>query len=197
MASFRRSGWLRAAFGTPNRGRSRPAGHSPHHDLAVELPSTAIFLLSPCIAGAHARMMGMSRRAPPQSSWCAFPSTTLAPTFRSRRWSARRRAPTPSSTAPPRDVPRAALRALDAISRRWLAKQDSVHLAEIDAIARRSAVPAPTSCRSTTSGAAPAASAPSPDRQERAARARARLAHAGPRTRTSSPRALPAPPARS
>jgi hypothetical protein len=34
-------------------------------------------------------------------------------------------------------VPRAALKALDAVSRRWLAKQDSVHLDEIDAIARR------------------------------------------------------------
>jgi len=34
-------------------------------------------------------------------------------------------------------VPATALRALDAISRRWLAKQDSVHLDEIDAIARR------------------------------------------------------------
>ena len=30
-----------------------------------------------------------------------------------------------------RRVPRAALRALDAVSRRWLAKQDSVHLDEI------------------------------------------------------------------
>ena len=36
-----------------------------------------------------------------------------------------------------RQVPLAALRSLDAISRRWLAKQDSVHLAEIDAIAAR------------------------------------------------------------
>lgn len=36
-----------------------------------------------------------------------------------------------------RGVPRPALRALDAISRRWLAKQDSVHLDEIDAIADR------------------------------------------------------------
>jgi hypothetical protein len=36
-----------------------------------------------------------------------------------------------------RQVPRAALRSLDAISRRWLEKQDSVHLAEIDAIAAR------------------------------------------------------------
>ena len=36
-----------------------------------------------------------------------------------------------------RGVPRAALRALDAVSRRWLAKQDSVHLDEIDAIADR------------------------------------------------------------
>jgi hypothetical protein len=35
-----------------------------------------------------------------------------------------------------RGVPRAALRALDAVSRRWLAKQDSVHLDEIDAIAK-------------------------------------------------------------
>ncbi len=34
-------------------------------------------------------------------------------------------------------VPRTALRALDALSRRWLAKQDSVHLDEIDAIAHR------------------------------------------------------------
>ncbi len=34
-------------------------------------------------------------------------------------------------------VPRTALRALDAVSRRWLAKQDSVHLDEIDAIAAR------------------------------------------------------------
>lgn len=34
-------------------------------------------------------------------------------------------------------VPRAALKALDAVSRRWLAKQDSVHLDEIDAIAER------------------------------------------------------------
>ncbi len=34
-------------------------------------------------------------------------------------------------------VPRAALRVLDAVSRRWLAKQDSVHLEEIDAIADR------------------------------------------------------------
>ncbi len=36
-----------------------------------------------------------------------------------------------------RQVPLAALRSLDAVSRRWLAKQDSVHLAEIDAIAAR------------------------------------------------------------
>lgn len=36
-----------------------------------------------------------------------------------------------------RRVPATALKALDAISRRWLAKQDSVHLDEIDAIARR------------------------------------------------------------
>lgn len=36
-----------------------------------------------------------------------------------------------------RGVPRSALRALDAVSRRWLAKQDSVHLGEIDAIAAR------------------------------------------------------------
>jgi hypothetical protein len=35
------------------------------------------------------------------------------------------------------NVPRAALESLDAISRRWLEKQDSVHLAEIDAIAAR------------------------------------------------------------
>jgi len=34
-------------------------------------------------------------------------------------------------------VPRSGLKALDAISRRWLAKQDSVHLDEIDEIARR------------------------------------------------------------
>ena len=34
-------------------------------------------------------------------------------------------------------VPHAALRALDVISRRWLAKQDSAHLGEIDAVARR------------------------------------------------------------
>ena len=36
-----------------------------------------------------------------------------------------------------RGVPRSALRALDAVSRRWLAKQDSAHLDEIDAIADR------------------------------------------------------------
>jgi hypothetical protein len=36
-----------------------------------------------------------------------------------------------------RNVPLAALRSLDAISRRWLEKQDSAHLAEIDAIAAR------------------------------------------------------------
>ncbi len=36
-----------------------------------------------------------------------------------------------------RHVPLSALRSLDAVSRRWLAKQDSVHLAEIDAIAAR------------------------------------------------------------
>lgn len=36
-----------------------------------------------------------------------------------------------------RGVPLVALKSLDAISRRWLAKQDSVHLAEIDAIALR------------------------------------------------------------
>jgi hypothetical protein len=36
-----------------------------------------------------------------------------------------------------RGVPLRALRALDAVSRRWLAKQDSVHLGEIDAIADR------------------------------------------------------------
>ncbi len=36
-----------------------------------------------------------------------------------------------------RSVPLAALRSLDRVSRAWLAKQDSVHLAEIDAIARR------------------------------------------------------------
>lgn len=35
-----------------------------------------------------------------------------------------------------RRVPASALKALDAVSRRWLAKQDSVHLDEIDAIAR-------------------------------------------------------------
>jgi hypothetical protein len=35
-----------------------------------------------------------------------------------------------------RRVPRAALRTLDAISRRWLAKWDNAHLGEIDAIAR-------------------------------------------------------------
>lgn len=34
-------------------------------------------------------------------------------------------------------VPRAALKGLDVVSRRWLAKQDSIHLGEIDAIARR------------------------------------------------------------
>ncbi len=34
-------------------------------------------------------------------------------------------------------VPRAALKALDAVSRRWLVKQGSVHLREIDAIAQR------------------------------------------------------------
>ncbi len=34
-------------------------------------------------------------------------------------------------------VPRSALRALDAVSRRWLAKQDSAHLDEIDAVAER------------------------------------------------------------
>jgi len=34
-------------------------------------------------------------------------------------------------------VPRTALRALDAVSRRWLAKQDSIHLDEIDTIAER------------------------------------------------------------
>jgi hypothetical protein len=34
-------------------------------------------------------------------------------------------------------VPRAALRALDAVSRHWLKKQDSIHLDEIDAIAHR------------------------------------------------------------
>ena len=38
-------------------------------------------------------------------------------------------------------LPRAALKALDAISRRWLAKQDSDYLPEIDAIARRLARP--------------------------------------------------------
>ncbi len=36
-----------------------------------------------------------------------------------------------------RYVPRAALAALDAVSRRWLAKWSNAHLAEIDAIARR------------------------------------------------------------
>lgn len=36
-----------------------------------------------------------------------------------------------------RSVPVAALKSLDAISRAWLAKQDSVHLDEIDAIAQR------------------------------------------------------------
>jgi hypothetical protein len=40
-----------------------------------------------------------------------------------------------------RHVPRMALVSLDAISRRWLAKQDSAHLAEIDAVARRLALP--------------------------------------------------------
>jgi hypothetical protein len=38
-------------------------------------------------------------------------------------------------------LPPAALKVLDAISRRWLVKQDSVHLDEIDAIARRLARP--------------------------------------------------------
>lgn len=36
-----------------------------------------------------------------------------------------------------RGVPRSALKALDAVSRRWLARQDSVHLDEIDTIADR------------------------------------------------------------
>jgi hypothetical protein len=36
-----------------------------------------------------------------------------------------------------RGVPRRALRMLDAVSRRWLAKQDSIHLDEIDAISER------------------------------------------------------------
>jgi len=36
-----------------------------------------------------------------------------------------------------RRVPRSALKSLDAVSRRWLAKQDSVHLREIDAVASR------------------------------------------------------------
>jgi hypothetical protein len=40
-----------------------------------------------------------------------------------------------------RHVPRAALAALDAVSRRWLARSSSAHLAEIDAIARRLARP--------------------------------------------------------
>ena len=40
-----------------------------------------------------------------------------------------------------RYVPRAALAALDAVSRRWLARSSSAHLAEIDAIARRLARP--------------------------------------------------------
>jgi hypothetical protein len=40
-----------------------------------------------------------------------------------------------------RNVPPAALRALDAISRTWLARQESVHLAEIDAVAARLARP--------------------------------------------------------
>jgi hypothetical protein len=40
-----------------------------------------------------------------------------------------------------RHVPRIALTSLDAISRRWLAKQDSVHLAEIDAVAQRLGLP--------------------------------------------------------
>lgn len=36
-----------------------------------------------------------------------------------------------------RALPRALLKALDAVSRRWLAKWDNAHLAEIDAVARR------------------------------------------------------------
>jgi hypothetical protein len=40
-----------------------------------------------------------------------------------------------------RYLPRAALAGLDAVSRRWLAKSSSAHLAEIDAIARRLARP--------------------------------------------------------
>jgi hypothetical protein len=39
------------------------------------------------------------------------------------------------------NLPPAALKVLDAVSRRWLVKQDSVHLDEIDAIARRLARP--------------------------------------------------------
>ncbi len=58
----------------------------------------------------------------------AYPLETL------QREEARARALIEGAT---RHVPRAALRSLDAISRRWLEKQDNVHLAEIDAIAAR------------------------------------------------------------
>jgi hypothetical protein len=58
----------------------------------------------------------------------SFPMETLA------REEARAHALIEGAT---RHVPRAALQSLDAISRRWLEKQDSVHLAEIDAIAAR------------------------------------------------------------
>ena len=62
----------------------------------------------------------------------AYPMATL------EREEARAHALIDGST---RNVPTPALKVLDAISRRWLAKQDSVHLDEIDAIARRLARP--------------------------------------------------------
>jgi hypothetical protein len=64
------------------------------------------------------------------------------------------------------ELPPAALRVLDTISRRWLAKQDSGYLPEIDAIARRLARPgAYFLCRSTTNGAVVARSAPRPTKR--------------------------------
>jgi len=71
-------------------------------------------------------------RIPVHAVGPAFPMQTL------EREEARAHALIDDATG---NLPPAALKVLDAVSRRWLAKQDSVHLDEIDAIARRLARP--------------------------------------------------------
>ena len=91
--------------------------------------------------GAHAHMMAHGRRRPPRSTRREFPVHDVGADFALatlEREEARAIALIEGAT---RHVPRMALVSLDAISRRWLAKQDSAHLAEIDAVARRLALP--------------------------------------------------------